>query len=136
MHKETITYKDYNGLERKEDFYFNLTHAELTEMELGVVGGFTELVQKIIDTQDGPQLVKTFKEIVLKSYGEKSADGKRFVKSDEIATAFAQTEAYSQLFMALATDADRAAKFVNGIVPSDVSKGVAAQAAQTLPTTN
>ena len=133
MYKETITYKDYNGLERKEDFYFNLTHAELTEMELGVVGGFTEMVQKIIDTQDAPQLVETFKKIILKSYGEKSADGRRFIKIDEHGTplsiAFSQTEAYSQLFMALATDADRAAKFVNGVVPSDVSKGVAAQTA-------
>ena len=131
MHKETITYKDYNGLERKEDFFFNLTKAELTEMELGVVGGFTEMVQKIIDTQDAPQLIKTFKDMILKSYGEKSADGRRFVKSQELSDAFAQTEAYSQLFMALATDAERASKFVNGVIPSDIAKEAAAA-----PTTN
>lgn len=127
MLKKSITYTDYNGTERTEDFYFNMTRAELMEMELGTTGGMTEMIQKIVAAQDAPAIIKIFKDLVLKAYGEKSADGKRFIKSDEISTAFAQTEAYSQLFMELATDADKAAEFVNGIVPSDVSKQAAAQ---------
>lgn len=122
MLKKTIEYVDYNGATRKEDFYFNLTKAEIMEMEMSVVGGLTEMINKVISTQDMPGLIKIFKELVLKAYGEKSADGKRFIKSEEIATAFAQTEAYSILFMELATNADEAAKFVNGIIPVDAEK--------------
>lgn len=122
MLKKTITYIDYNGVERTEDFYFNLSKAELMEMELGTTGGFAEMIQKIVNAQDGPAIIKVFKDLILKAYGEKSADGKRFIKSDEISSAFSQTEAYSQLFMELSTDADAAANFVNGIVPGDVSK--------------
>ena len=117
MLKKTITYTDYNGLERTEDFYFNLTKAEIMEMELSTTGGLSETINKIVSSKDAPAIIKIFKDLVLKAYGEKSPDGKRFMKSEEIATAFAQTEAYSQLFMELATDADAAAKFVNGIVP-------------------
>lgn len=120
MLKKTIKYTDYNGLEREEDFYFNLTKAEIMEMEMGTVGGMSEMIQKIVSTQDAPAIIKIFKELVLKAYGEKSADGKRFIKSKEIADAFAQTEAYSNLFMELATDSDAAAAFVNGIVPKDM----------------
>ena len=96
------------------------------EMELGTTGGFTEMVQNIVNAKDAPALIKIFKELVLKAYGIKSADGKRFIKSDEIAAEFAQTEAYSILFMELATDDTAASEFVNGIVPVDVSKGAAA----------
>ena len=120
MKKETIVYTDYNGVERKEDFFFNFTKAELLEMELGTTGGLSEMIQKIIDTHDTPAIIKIFKEIVLKAYGQKSPDGKRFIKNDEIREEFVSTEAYSQLFMELATDADAAAKFVNGIMPADM----------------
>lgn len=119
MLKKTITYTDYNGVERKEDFYFNLTKAELMEMELMEAGGMAEMIKKIVDTKDVPSIIKVFKKLVLKAYGEKSADGKRFIKNDELTEAFSQTEAYSELFMELATDADAAAAFVNGIVPVD-----------------
>lgn len=125
MLKKTITYTDYNGVERTEDFYFNLSKAEITEMELGTVGGFAEMIQKVINANDAPTIIKIFKDLVLKAYGEKSADGKRFVKSEEISTAFAQTEAYSNLFMELATDSKAAADFVNGIIPPDLAKEVA-----------
>lgn len=120
MLKKTIEYTDYNDVKRKEDFYFNLTKAEIMEMELSTTGGLAEMIQKIIDTQDTPQIIKLFKELVLKAYGEKSADGKRFIKNDEVRDGFAQTEAYSELFMELATDANAAAAFVNGIVPKDL----------------
>ena len=120
MLKKTVTYTDYNGVERTEDFYFNLTKAEITEMELSTAGGFAEMLQKVVAAQDGPTIVKVFKDLVLKAYGEKSPDGKRFVKSEDISTAFAQTEAYSQIFMELATDAKAASVFVTGIMPADM----------------
>ena len=122
MHKETVTYTDYKGNERTEDFFFNLSKAELMEMELSTTGGLAEMITNIVAAQDGPAIIKIFKDLVLKSYGEKSADGRRFIKNDEMATAFSQTEAYSEIFMKLATDADAASKFVNEIVPADVEK--------------
>ena len=127
MLKKKVTYTDYNGVERTEDFYFNLSKAEIAEMELSTAGGFAEMIQKVIAAQDGPTIIKIFKDLVLKAYGEKSPDGKRFVKSEEITTAFTQTEAYSQIFMELATDAKAASEFVNGIIPNDMAEGVAKQ---------
>ena len=120
MLKKTIEFVDYDGNKRKEDFWFNLSKAEIMEMELLQDGGLEKLIQKIISTQDLPELVILFKALILKSYGEKSPDGRRFIKSDKLTEEFTQTEAYSQLFMELATDSDAAAKFVNGIIPSDV----------------
>lgn len=120
MLKKTITYTDYNGAERTEDFYFNLTKAELMKMEMSATGGLAESIKRIVEANDAPAIIKTFEELVLKAYGEKSEDGKRFIKSDELSTAFSQTEAYSQIFMELATDPDKAAEFVNGIVPNGV----------------
>ena len=123
MLKKTVIYNDYNGVERTEDFYFNLSKAELMEMEMSISGGLTEMIEKIVATKDAPAIIKIFKELVLKAYGEKSADGKRFEKKNgALAEAFAETEAYSQIFMELATDADKAAEFVNGIMPSDIAK--------------
>ena len=118
MLKKTITYTDYNGVERTEDFFFNLTKAEIMEMEMGTTGGMVEMINRIVAAQDAPAIIDVFKKMILRAYGEKSADGKRFIKSKEISEAFSQTEAYSQLFMELATDADAASKFVNGIVPA------------------
>ena len=124
MITKTIKYTDYNGVERNENFMFNLSKAELMELEMGTTGGLAEMIQKIVETQDAPSIIKIFKELVLKAYGEKSADGKRFVKVSDtgvpLSIGFSQTEAYSQLFMELATDADKAAEFVKGIVPSDI----------------
>lgn len=118
MLKKTITYDDYNGVSRTEDFYFNLTAAEVTEMEMSVDGGLVEQIDRIVKAKDHKQIVAAFKNIILKAYGEKSLDGRRFIKNQELRDAFSQTEAYSQLFMELATDADAAAAFVNGIVPN------------------
>lgn len=122
MLKKTITYTDYNGTERTEDFYFNLSKAEITEMEMSTVGGFAEMIQNVVNAQDAPAIIKIFKDLVLKAYGQKSPDGRRFIKKPELSEAFSQTEAYSQLFMELATDADAAAKFINGIIPADIDK--------------
>ena len=120
MLKETITYTDYNGIERTEDFYFNFTEAELMEMEMSTTGGLEQYILKIVNTQDTPSIVKIFKELILKAYGEKSPDGRRFIKTEELSLAFMQTEAYSKLYMQLATDDVKAAAFVNGIMPSSV----------------
>ena len=117
MYKKTMTYTDFDGNERTEDFYFNLTEAEVMEMEMGTTGGMKRMLEKIVAEQDTKRIIETFKDIILRAYGEKSADGRRFVKNKEIADAFSQTEAYSQLFMQLATDADAAANFINNIVP-------------------
>lgn len=127
MLKKTINYTDYNGTSRTEDHYFNLSKAELTEMELSISGGFAEMIQNVINAQDGPTIMKIFKDIILKSYGEKAPDGKRFIKSKELSTAFSQTEAYSELFMELVTDAKKAAEFINGIIPADVAAEAAKQ---------
>lgn len=124
MLKKTITYTDYNGSERTEDFYFNLNKAEIMEMEMSTTGGLAEMINRIVAAQDAPAIIKVFKDLVLKAYGIKSPDGKRFIKSKELATEFAQTEAYSILFMELATDADAAAKFVNGIVPAEAKQAI------------
>lgn len=125
MLKKTITYTDYNNVKRTEDFYFNLSKAELMEMEMSTSGGLAEMINKIVAAQDTAAIIKIFKDLILKAYGEKSPDGKRIVKSEAISNAFAQTEAYSDLFMELATDADAAAAFVNGIVPADMAKQIA-----------
>lgn len=118
MFKKTITYTDYNGNERTEDFYFNLTKAELMEMEMSIPGGMKGMLEKIISAQDTGKIIDTFKKILLKSYGEKSEDGKRFIKSPELSKAFSETEAYSIMFVELAQDATKASEFINGIIPS------------------
>lgn len=118
MLKKTITYTDYNGVERTEDFYFNLNKAEILEMELSTEGGLQQTIEKIIAAQDMPALSKYFKDIILMSYGEKSPDGKRFIKNQEIRDAFAQTEAFSELYVELATDDVAAADFINGVIPA------------------
>ncbi len=121
MYAKKITYTDYDGNERSETFYFNLNKAELTEMELSSEGGLSKMIQRIVDEQDTTRIITIFKDIILRSYGEKSNDGKHFLKrapdGHKLADDFSQTEAYSELFMELATNADAASEFVNNIVP-------------------
>lgn len=124
MIKKKVTYTDFDGNERTEDFYFNLTTAEITEMEMSVDGGLGVMLQKIIDAKDGKRIINMFKELVLKSYGIKSDDGKRFIKNDEVRDAFVQTQAYSDIFMSLATDDNAASEFVKGILPKDIANQV------------
>ena len=118
MLKKTITYTDFDGNNRTEDFYFNLTKAEVTEMEMSTDGGMAKLLKKIVDEQNSKKIIEHFKTLILNSYGEKSLDGKRFVKSNELRDSFVQSEAYSELFMELATNAEAASAFVNGILPT------------------
>lgn len=121
MLAKTITYTDYEGTERKETFYFNLNESELIEMQVSATGGLTKYIEKIIESKDGGKIMAVFKELLFKSYGEKSADGRRFVKSEELSKAFSQTEAYNKLFMELCTDDKAAAAFVNGLLPSNLT---------------
>jgi len=124
MLKKTISYTDFNGNDQKEDFYFNLTKAEIAEMELSEKGGLSETIKGIVAAEDTPEIIKIFKKLIVDAYGEKSADGRRFIKSDKMREEFTQTEAYSELFMELATDSDAAAKFVNSIIPQEAKKAL------------
>lgn len=121
MLKRTIEYTDYDGNPRKEDFYFNLTKAEVIEMQMSEAGGLEKTIAKIVAAQDTTRLIALFKELVLRAYGEKSLDGRRFIKKrpdgSRPCDEFAETEAYSELFMELATNAKSASDFVNGIMP-------------------
>lgn len=119
----TRTYTDYNEVERTETFYFNLSPAEVADMQLSTGDGLDKKIQEIIDAHDVPKLTKLFKDLVLKAYGVKSSDGRRFMKSEEISKAFEETPAYSDIYMEFITDAEKAAEFVNELIP-DMSKYV------------
>jgi hypothetical protein len=123
MLKKTIKYKDYDGNEREEDFYFNLTKAEITMMEAEEAGGLVKTLMNIMETQDSKRMISYFKDIILRAYGVKSPDGRKFIKNDQVREDFEYTEAFSQLFMELAFDAEAASMFVNGIIP-DMPEGV------------
>lgn len=120
MLKKTITYTDFDGVERKEDFYFNLTEAEITDMNLDENANLAEKIQSIINSKDMKQIKDYFQWIVLKAYGVKSDDGRKFMKSPEIIADFKATQAYSDIWMELAYDADAASEFVNGIMPKNL----------------
>ena len=123
MYTKTIEFTDYNGVERKEKYYFNLSKAEITEKELGSEESYSDMLARIVVAEDQPAIFAAFKSLILDSYGEKSIDGKHFMKiandGHRLANDFAQTEAFSELFMLLGTDTDEAVKFVNGIMPFD-----------------
>lgn len=124
MLKKNIKYVDYDGNDRAEDFYFNLNKAEVIELQLGTVGGLTKTLEKIVQEKDTSRIIEYFKTIILKAYGEKSADGRRFIKSQELRDAFEQTEAYPELFMELASDAKMAAEFINGVLPKEAADAI------------
>lgn len=126
MITKEITYTDYNGQERTEKYQFNFSKAELAEMELSVGGGLAAMLQRITETDDHPEMVRLFKDMILKAYGVKSADGKRFEKSEELRTAFSQTEAFSELYIELLTNTEAAIAFANGLIPSDLKDAVSA----------
>lgn len=117
MFKHEISYTDYNGVERKETFYFNLSKAELMEMELSTQAGVEEMIRVMIATNDNAKIVGLFKDLILKSYGIKSEDGRRFIKSQELREQFEQSEAYSEFFMQMVSNEDDLqTKFINGVI--------------------
>jgi hypothetical protein len=128
MLKKTITYTDYNGEERTEDFYFNLTKAELTEMQLSKEGGFAEWLEKMVKAKNNAEIIKVFKQILFKSYGVKSDDGRRFIKSEALSEEFSQTEAYNQLFIELIENESTMADFINNVMPRDLAEKAKEQA--------
>lgn len=120
MYKITETYTDYDDNQRTEDFYFNYSEAELTDLQFSVPGGLAGMIDKIIKTNDMPKLVELFRELIQKAYGEKSNDGRRFMKSPELTKEFTETVAYSQIYMRLATDSKAAQEFINKVVPKSM----------------
>lgn len=120
MYKKTLTYVDFFGDEQTEDLYFNMSKAELIELQTSTPGGFGETLQRIAQTNDVQKVVPVMKDLILRSYGKRSDDGRRFIKNQDLRDEFVETAAYDTLFMLLATDSDEAAAFINGIVPSDL----------------
>lgn len=117
MIKKTITYTDFNGEERTEDFWFNMTKAEIINLDLEMPGGLDAYAKKLIREGDRPEIVKLFRRIILGSYGEKDDTGRRFVKTEEMQRAFEETNAFSELYVSILSDQDEMIKFINGIVP-------------------
>ena len=122
MYKRTFTYVDYDGNQRKEDFYFYLSKAELTELELSTYGGLEAMIKRLIEEKNSQEIVNLFKHIILSAVGKKSYDGRRFEKSEEIRNDFYQTEAYSDLFCELVTNADKANEFLTSIIPQGINR--------------
>lgn len=122
MIKKVITYTDYNGNEKTKAYFFNLNQAEIVELENSIPGGLTNMIERLSTEQDNREIIKIFKDLILRSYGEKSPDGDRFVKNDELREGFSQTEAYNELFMELAQDSNAAAEFFNGVIKGAVNK--------------
>lgn len=133
MLKKTIKYTDFDGVEREEDFYFNFTKAELTKMDLTTSGGMEKFVNKMIGAKDIASLTNLFTDIILKSYGEKSDDGKHFRKSKEISDDFANSEAFSVLFMELLQNENTVKEFITGILPADLKAAVEKELNKTTP---
>ena len=121
MYSRKVKYEDYDGNEREVECYFNLNKAELLELQMSWDGGLEKVLEKIIAEHDQKRMIEMFKMIILKSYGQKSLDGNRFIKNDQLTEEFTQTEAYSELFMLFATNADAASEFINGIIPQSVA---------------
>ena len=124
MHKETVTYEDWNGKERTEDFYFNLTEQELVRMDILENSALKDKIERVTKAKDDKEILSLFEKIVYESYGVKSEDGRRFIKTPEVKQEFTETPAYSIIYMKLASDADAAAKFVNEIVPKPKNQPV------------
>jgi hypothetical protein len=124
MLKKTITYSDLEGNSVTDDFYFNLNKSELVELELSHAGGLSGHLQDLIKSEDGGKIIAALKGILSMSVGQKSEDGKRFIKSEDITNGFLQSDAYSELFMDLVSQTDGAVEFITGIIPADMAKKV------------
>ena len=119
MLKKTVTYTDFDDNVRTEDFFFNLTEQEIAEMELSTEGGLGNFINKAVAAKSQVELIELFKKLILAAYGVKSADGRRFVKNDAVREDFMSTQAFSDIYMELVQDADKASEFFNGIVPKE-----------------
>lgn len=130
MLKKTITFLDFNDNTVVEDFYFHLSKAELIQLEVESPGGLEKMLKDIIDAEDGAKIIALFQKILLMTVGKKSADGKNFVKSQEVVDYFKYSDAYSELFMELSTQAGSAAQFIEGVLPAKLVAEAQAAVAQ------
>lgn len=121
MLKKTIKYNTFDGAEVEEDFYFHLSKADIAKMQLSVVGDFHGYLKAIVEVGDPKVIIETFEEIIQKTIGQRTEDGKGFKKTKEITEAFVATEAYSNLFVELVTDANAASEFIRGVMPTDIA---------------
>lgn len=135
MYTKKITYTDWLGNERTEEFNFTITKAALMEMQFEREGGMREYLQRIIDAKNRKELMEMFKDLVLRAYGEISEDGKYFIQDDNTKKRFASSPVYSMLFMKMTDDADFAKEFVNGILPPDLDKAAAKPGLAPIPVT-
>lgn len=125
MYVKTITYTDFNNVERTEDFYFNLTEAEVIEwLTTNSSATLGEVLDGMRRKNDIQGILSSTKDLIYRAYGEKSADGRRFVKTPEVKANFMETPAYSKLFMEISTDANKAVEFLNAVIPSDLAARV------------
>ncbi len=122
MIKKTVTYKDFDGNERTEDFYFHLTEQELTDWELSIDGGLSGVLKRITKSTDTRKIMEIFKELLTRAYGVKTPDGRGFIKNQEVLDNFTCTQAFSDLYMELATDDKAASEFVNGVMPENLMR--------------
>lgn len=132
MYKETVTYKDFNGTERTEDVYFNLSETELIKWQNSIDGGLYDHLKKIINSKDQKEIMNLWDTIILKAYGEKSADGRRFMKTPEITEAFSQTVIYDILYKKYLNDSEAGARFINAIIPADLASKVTPESANAM----
>lgn len=129
MLKKTLTYTNLDGKTITEDFYFNMTKAELIKLNLKEGEGFQDYLTKIVESGDGAAIIENFEKLVRLSYGVRTADGK-FKKDPDDFDAFMATEAYSDFFLELVTDAKASADFVNAVMPSELVEEAEAAKAQ------
>lgn len=125
MYKTTVSYNDFEGIKREETLYFNLTTAELVKLENSIAGGLEKRIKKMLERQDVPTIMSTMEDLIRKAYGQKSMDGRKFVKSEEVYQDFLYSGAYDAFYMSVITDADKANEFLDGIIPADIRAKVA-----------
>ena len=138
MLKKIVHYTDFNGADRKDELYFNLTEIELTTIQAASKEGIEKELQTAVDDKDVYKILEIIKLLIHKSYGIKSADGRYFEKSPEILHKFLSSAAYDSLMMDLFTDGGaRGAEFIQGLMPADlVARATAKVSGQAVPSEN
>ena len=120
MIKKTVKYVDFNGVDKSEDLYFNLTKTELNNLNFKHHGTYSDQLKAIVDNKDVKLVTELFAEIIQRGYGIKSEDGRNFRKSPEILYDFTTSAVYDALMTELLENADEAANLFVGMLPSDL----------------
>jgi hypothetical protein len=121
MLKKTVKYTDFDNVERTDTLYFNLTQAELLEIEIHTPGGMEKTIKNAVSDEKSDKIFDIMKELIMKSYGEKNSDGK-FIKTAAISEAFSHTECYSTLLFDVLETSEKAANFFNAIISPQVER--------------